>query len=184
MSQIHNQRDDDPVLKDAALTLRRDWLRARHASLLLCRVQQRLESRMMVNPGIWGLTSELLSGVDSVAKAQDAYAIAREAEVFAMTDVLKRQDAIPNVRATSLAGIVAKLEMIVGADRDIDDAADFPWPHIASVLRDLQSIEGELPNARPDRATTRLELVRHWECAAKLVAAVNDEDAGVSSAAS
>jgi hypothetical protein len=36
------------------------------------------------------------------------------------------QDAIPEVAANSLAGVVAKLEMIAGADRDIGDPIHFP----------------------------------------------------------
>jgi hypothetical protein len=62
-----------------------------------------------------------------------------------MTEAIKFQGAIPDVEARSLAGIVAKLEMIVGADRDIGDPTNFPWPHIASVLRDLKAIAGDLP---------------------------------------
>jgi hypothetical protein len=105
------------------------------------------------------------------------YAAAREAEVFAMTEALKFQDAIPNVAALSLAGIVAKLEMIVGADRDIGDPTDFPWPHITSVLRDLKAIAGNLPAFRSDRAVTRADVARHWKEAAKLVAALEAEEA-------
>jgi hypothetical protein len=107
----------------------------------------------------------------------DAYAVAREAEVFAMTEALKLQDAIPGIAATSLADIVAKLEIIVGADRDIDDPTDFPWPHIASVLRDLKAIAGELPAFQPDRAATRAQVARHWEAGAKLVVALKEEGA-------
>jgi hypothetical protein len=43
---------------DRAVANRNEWLKARHASLLLCRVQQRLESRMMANTGIPGIDSE------------------------------------------------------------------------------------------------------------------------------
>lgn len=93
-----------------------------------------------------------------------------------MTEALKLQDAIPGIAATSLAGVVAKLEMIVAADRDIGDPTDFPWPHIASVLRDLKALAGELPAYRPDRAATRADVSRHWEAAVRLVAALNEED--------
>jgi len=100
------------------------------------------------------------------------YAVVREAEVFAMTEALRFQDAIPNVAAQSLVGIVAKLEMIVGADRDIGDPTDFPWPHIASVLRDLKAIAGDLPAYRLNRAATRADVARHRKEATKLVAAL------------
>lgn len=130
---------------DPAAILWSEWRQARYASLLLCRVQQRLEARMMANTGIPVLTSgESASWRMSVAasEASAEYAVAREAEVFAMTEALKFQDAVPTVAALSLAGVIAKLEIIVGADRDIGDPTDFPWPHIASVLRDLKALSG------------------------------------------
>lgn len=105
------------------------------------------------------------------------YAVAREAEVFAMTGALKLQDSIPDIAATSFIGIIAKLEMIVGADRDIGDPTDFPWPHIASVLRDLKVIAGGLPVGNRSRAKTRSDIARHWESAVKLVAALEEEGA-------
>lgn len=134
---------------------------------------------MMDNPGIQGLTA------DSPARIQNKmartlggrleYAVAREAEVFAMTEALTLQDTIPEVAATSLAGVIAKLEMIVGADRDIGDPTDFPWPHIASVLRDLKAIGGDLPVGRWSRERTRSGVAKHWESAVKLVAALKEE---------
>ncbi|MBX3572916.1 MAG: hypothetical protein KF694_11245 [Mesorhizobium sp.] len=138
---------------------------------------------MLVNPGIPVLTangrkrSERRANDVRRPPDADAYAIAREAEVFAMTEALKLQDAIPGIAATSLAGVVAKLEMIVATDRDIGDPTDFPWPHITSVLRDLKALAGDLPAYRPDRAETRSDFSRHWEAAARLIAALNKEDA-------
>ncbi len=160
---------------DPALSLWTDWHRARHVSLVLCWVQQRLETRMMVNTGIPLLTArEPKARRTSVAASEEGseYAVTREAEVFAMTEALRFQDAIPEVAAQSLVGIVAKLEMIVGADREIGDPTDFPWPHIASVLRDLKAIAGDLPAYRSRRAVTRADVARHRKEAAKLVAAL------------
>ncbi|WP_245420476.1 hypothetical protein [Mesorhizobium sp. WSM3876] len=169
------------LLRDPALLLVSDWQMARYISLLLCRVQQRLESQIMVNPGIQGLTADSLTRVQdqtalSLGGPRD-YAVAREAEVFAMTEALKFQDSIPEVAATSLVGVIAKLEMIVGADRDIGDPTDFPWPHIASVLRDLKAIAGGLPVGRRSRERTRSDIAKHWESAVKLVAALKEESA-------
>ncbi|TPJ13898.1 hypothetical protein FJW04_19080 [Mesorhizobium sp. B2-7-3] len=136
---------------------------------------------MMVNTGIRGLTEDSRNPAESRARRtvgdSGAYAVAREAEVFAMTDALKLQDSIPEVAATSLVGVIAKLEMIVGADRDIGDPTDFPWPHIASVLRDLKAIAGDLPGCCRSRAGTRRDFAKHWEAAAKLVAALKEEGA-------
>ncbi|WP_244734488.1 hypothetical protein [Mesorhizobium sp. 113-1-2] len=181
---IGRQRDElerpEPQATDSALRLWSEWQRARYASLLLCRIQQRMEARMIANTGIQVLTagepmpwqlSVSTMGLDS------EHLIACEAEVFAMTEALKFQDSIPEVEATSLVGVIAKLEVIVGADRDIGDPADFPWPHIASVLRDLKAIAGGLPIGRRSRERTRSDVAKHWESAVKLVAALKEEGA-------
>ncbi|BCG69832.1 hypothetical protein MesoLj113a_09900 [Mesorhizobium sp. 113-1-2] len=135
----------------------------------------------MVNTGNWGLTADLRNRAESQAGHaigdSGAYAIAREAEVFAMTEALRLQDSIPEVAAKSIMGIIAKLEMIVGADRDIGDPTDFPWPHIASVMRDLKAIAGDLPRGRRSRARTRGNVAKHWDSAAKVVAALEEESA-------
>ncbi|MBZ9765498.1 hypothetical protein LB526_01805 [Mesorhizobium sp. CA6] len=177
---------NDPELQpaalcDPALLLLSDWRMARYTSMLLCRVQQRLESQIVVNPGIQGLTADSPTRVQGrtarVLGDPREYAVAREAEIFAMTEALRLQDSIPDIAATSLVGVIAKLEMIVGADRDIGDPTDFPWPHIASVLRDLKAIAGGLPFGRRSRARTRSDVARHWESAVKLVAALEEEGA-------
>ncbi|UCI21351.1 hypothetical protein FJ970_10505 [Mesorhizobium sp. B2-1-8] len=180
LAASHNEPELHPAaLRDPALLLVSDWRRARYISMLLCRVQQRLESQVMVNPGIQGLTTDLRTRVQNqtVRALGDPheYAVAREAEVFAMTEALKLQDSIPEVAATSLIGVIAKLEMVVGADRDIGDPTDFPWPHIASVLRDLKAIAGGLPVGRRSRERTRSDVAKHWESAVKLVAALKAE---------
>ena len=164
---------------DLVLALWEEWQQARYVSLMLCRVQQRLEARMVVDTGIQVLTAgasapRRRSAATSGAATQ--YAIACEAEVFAMTEVLKLQDEMPDLRSSSLLGIVAKLEMILGADRDIGDLTDFPWPHIASVLRDLKAITGDLGHSRPGRAITRADVARHWNQATNLMMALSDED--------
>ncbi|PBB67621.1 hypothetical protein CK228_16330 [Mesorhizobium sp. WSM4312] len=105
------------------------------------------------------------------------YAVAQEAEVLAVTEALKLQDALPDVAALSLAGILAKLEVIVGADRDIGDPTDFPWPHIASVVRDLKAITGDLPLYQSDRSTTRADVARHLKQATQLVEPLEVEKA-------
>ena len=180
LATSRNDMEFQPAtLCDPALLLMTDWQIARYISLLLCRVQQRLESQILVNPGIQGLTADSPTRVrDRTARSlggPQEYAVAREAEVFAMTEALKLQDSIPDVAATSLVGVIAKLEMIVGADRDIGDPTDFPWPHIASVLRDLKAIAGDLPVGCRSRERTRSDVAKHWESAVKLVAALKEE---------
>ncbi|TPK85729.1 hypothetical protein FJ936_09340 [Mesorhizobium sp. B2-4-13] len=142
---------------DPPILLLRDWLRAQHVSQVLCRLQQRLERRYLDARG-----SEALD-------KQVAYSIACQAEVEATTAALKLQDKLPHIQARSLLGIVAKLEIIAGADRDIDDPTDFPWPHIASVLADLKEIAGSLPLERPERTVVQADCRLYQETATDLV---------------
>lgn len=182
LAASRNETELQPAaLRDPALLLLSDWRMARYISMLLCRVQQRLESQIKVNPGIQGLTADSPTSVQGqtarILGGPREYAVAREAEVFAMTEALKLQDSIPQVAATSLIGVIAKLEMIVGADRDIGDPTDFPWPHIASALRDLKAIAGGMPVGSRSRERTRSGVAKHWESAVKLVAALKKEGA-------
>ncbi|WP_246674979.1 MULTISPECIES: hypothetical protein [unclassified Mesorhizobium] len=164
---------------DPALAVWAAWHRAQHTSLVLCRVQQRLETRIISNTGIQALTRGEMKEQPMPVNASNGvhYAVAQQAEVLAVTEALKLQDAIPEVSALSLVGILAKLEVIVGADRDIGDPTDFPWPHIASVLRDLKAIAGDLPPCELDRSTTRADVSRHLKQAAQLVDFVEAEHA-------
>ena len=143
---------------DPAILLLRGWSRAQHVSQVLCRLQQRLERRVLD-----------AAATDAMDK-KVGYSIACQAEVEATTAALKLQDKIPHVQARSLLGVVAKLEIIVGADRDIDDPTDFPWPHIASVLRDLKKIAGGLPLERPGRSVVQADFTLYHANAADLLA--------------
>lgn len=106
----HRLSDADPPI-----LLLRDWLRAQHVSQILCRFQQRLERRYLH-----------VRGSEAMDK-RFAYSIACQAEVESSTVALKLQDELPQIRARSLLGIIAKLETIAGSDRDIDEPTNFPW---------------------------------------------------------
>ncbi|RWB75863.1 MAG: hypothetical protein EOQ50_10270 [Mesorhizobium sp.] len=142
---------------DPALALLQGWLRAQHVSHVLCRLQQRLERRVLD-----------AAAPDAMDK-KVGYSITCQAEVEASTAALKLQDKIPHVQARSLLGIVAKLEIIAGADRDIDDPTDFPWPHIASVLADLKEIAGSVPLERPERTVVQADCRLYQEIATDLI---------------
>ncbi|WP_245486358.1 hypothetical protein [Mesorhizobium sp. M7A.F.Ca.US.010.02.1.1] len=146
---------------DPAVTLLRDWLRAQHVSNVLCRLQQRLERRILDAAGAEAMDEKV------------GYSIACQAEVEATTAALKLQDKLPHIQARSLLGIVAKLEIIAGADRDIDDPTDFPWPHIASILDDLKKIAGSLPPERPERSVVQAHCRQYQAMAAKLIGLEN-----------
>lgn len=157
---LDEQHSDEcrEVNTDPAVELFSSWLRAQHVSIVLCRLQQRLERRVLDASPFESVEEKL------------GYAIAYQAEIEAMTAALKFQDRLPATRARSLLGIVAKLEMIVGADREIDDPTEFPWPHIASVLQDLREFAGNLPVGRPDRSTVHSDCRQYQAMAARLIA--------------
>ena len=140
--------------KDPALTLLRAWSRPHRVSGVLCRLQQRLERRVLDA---------------AVPETKVGYSIACQAEVEAATAALKLQDKLPHIRAQSLLGVVAKLEIIASADRDVDDPTDFPWPHIASVLDDLKKIAGSLQLERPKRSDIQADCRRYYAIAAGLI---------------
>ncbi|TPJ95616.1 hypothetical protein FJ872_32895 [Mesorhizobium sp. B2-5-9] len=142
---------------DPALGLLQGWSRAQHVSQVLCRLQQRLERRV------------LDAAASEAMDIKVGYSIACQAEVEATTAALKFQDKLPHTQARSLLGVVAKLEIIAGADRDINDPTDFPWPHIASVLDDLKEIAGSLPLERLQRSAVHEDCRRYQAMGAKSV---------------
>ncbi|MCB1483337.1 MAG: hypothetical protein KDJ17_00420 [Hyphomicrobiaceae bacterium] len=125
--------------------------------MILCRLQQRLERRV------------LDAACPEAMDEKFDYTIAYQAEVEAATAALKLQDKVPATPAQSLLGVVAKLQMIAGSDRDIDDPTDFPWPHIASVLDDLKKLAGSLPQERPERSAVHTDCRRYQAVAAQLI---------------
>ncbi|MER8569028.1 hypothetical protein NKH85_12605 [Mesorhizobium sp. M0924] len=159
-SVIHGRGPKDSVRScdpDPAILLLRDWLRAQHVSQVLCRLQQRLERRILDSAG------------PEITDGRVGYSIACQAEVEATTAALKLQDKLPHIVARTLLGVVAKLEIIAGADRDIDDPTDFPWPHIASVLDDLKKIAGSPPLERPERSVVQAYCRRYQAIATEMI---------------
>ncbi|WP_188130587.1 hypothetical protein [Neomesorhizobium albiziae] len=155
-----------------------NWQRTQRVALVLCRLQQRLERRVINAVGLGRQDRDdprsqaqmvLQTARWDVIDEEVGYSVAREAEVAAVTAALKLQDQLLDTPAQSLVGIVAKLEIIARTDREIGDPTDFPWPHIESVLRDLKKFVGNPPNDRPDRSAVRADAARYWAIAADLV---------------
>jgi hypothetical protein len=55
-------------------------------------------------------------------------------------------DAMAAMPATSLAGVAAKLQAVLDEGNIWEDGAEFPWPHIRSVLDDLARIAWQNAN--------------------------------------
>jgi hypothetical protein len=70
-------------------------------------------------------------------------------------------DALISTRATSLAGIAGKLDVILHEGESWEECTQFPWPHIRSALCDLvrigQTVELDvvMPGERPPSPFTR-----------------------------
>ena len=148
---------------DPCVVLLQDWEHAHHMAVVLCRLQQRLEIRIRNALG----ASEPDGGPEndeqntphaSVLAARQArwdeldkkfgYTRARAAEAQAVEAEEEIFDAVAATPAQSLAGIAAKLSIIVGSGESMGDTSAFPWPQIQSVLADLKALgEGGLDAA-------------------------------------
>ncbi|MBA8906050.1 hypothetical protein [Aminobacter ciceronei] len=155
---VHPVRLRAPL--DPCVVLLQEWEQAHHMAVVLCRLQQRLEIRIRN-----ALASSLARGesendqhstpqasvlIDRQARWDEldrevGYSRARAAEaqaVEAEDDIL---DAVATTPAQSLAGVIAKLKIIVGGGENMGDTSAFPWPQIQSVLADLKALgEGGL----------------------------------------
>ncbi|MGX5851236.1 hypothetical protein ACWGTO_29685 [Mesorhizobium sp. PL10] len=63
----------------------------------------------------------------------------RADELIRQSEIVEREllDNLPQTAATSIEGILAKLLVILDDGEHWERPADFPWPHIRSVLDDL-----------------------------------------------
>lgn len=149
------------------------WREKQHLLLLLCRMQQRFEKRMICEKNgaedkPCASTRFGQSLLASGLSAADAYVISREAEIQAMDETLGIPNEMLNTRAQTLFGVVAKLEMIV-ATQEIEDQMAFPWPYISSALGDLKSIVGDPPRSARNRHTIRASVKSRWNDAIRIV---------------
>lgn len=133
-----------------------------YAALVFCRVQQRLESRI-----IRASTPELAENSrksDDLLALDCTYRIARTAEALALTELKRLKNAISYTQALSVPDVLAKLQMIIGSEIDAEDSSAFPLPQIASALQDLKSITRHSA-VRRNRETTRSTISQYWNAA-------------------
>ncbi|WP_406873725.1 hypothetical protein WHT83_10195 [Aminobacter sp. P9b] len=143
---------------DPCVALLQDWEQAHHMSVVLCRLQQRLETRIRnalassepdrgpENDGHSTPQTSLLAARrarwDELDK-EFGYTRARAAEAQAVEAEEEILDAVAATPAQSLAGLIAKLTIIVGSGENMGDMSAFPWPQIQSGLADLKAL-GEI----------------------------------------
>jgi hypothetical protein len=120
-SAIDGQRAIDPVV---ALSLA--WIEAHAVTLACCFKQQQAEGEFLIGNG---------SG--------SGYFDARQAEEEAAARQNTLLERLAATSASSFAGVVAKLAIVVREAEDNSDLSDFPLPHIRSALADLRRLTDE-----------------------------------------
>ncbi|MBD0417558.1 hypothetical protein [Oryzicola mucosus] len=134
---------------EPAVALLRDWEQAHREATLLCRLQQRLETRMMRRLGsppshageaadtpCPASTPDHQSPLDAL-DIDPGYARVRAAELQAMEAEERCLEAVAVTLAQSVEGVIAKLRVIVGSCETAGTASEYPWPQVKSVLSDL-----------------------------------------------
>jgi len=146
---------------DPCVVLLQEWEQAHHMAVVLCRLQQRLEIRirnaLRASEPSGGPENEQQSAplpVDHQTRwdkldQEVGYSRARAAEAQAVEAEEEVLDAVATTPAQSLAGVIAKLRIIVGSGENMGDTSAFPWPQIQSVLADLQALGDRGADALP-----------------------------------
>jgi len=137
---------------DPCVVLLQEWEQAHHMAVVLCRLQQRLEIRirnaLRASEPSGGAENDGHSApqpADQQTRWDEldrevGYSRARAAEAQAVEAEEEILDAVAGTPSQSLAGVIAKLKIIVGGGENMDDTSAFPWPQFQSVLADLQAL--------------------------------------------
>ena len=128
---------------DPALSLSQAWTEAHAAMAEQCLRQQRLETELLEcgqsSQNVDGKPASRAGGRSGIKRA---YAAAKAAEALAVEREQELLERLPLTPAHSLAGIAAKLAVILTELEDNTDLTDFPAPHLRSALADLTRLMG------------------------------------------
>jgi len=126
---------------DPALALSLAWTEAHAAMAEQCMKQQRLETELLErrssSAGVDGKPAGRAGRRDGMRRA---YAEAKAAEELAGAHEQELLERLAQTPAHSLAGVAAKLSVIVTEAEDNTDLTDFPAPHLRSALEDLRHL--------------------------------------------
>ncbi|QPC94728.1 hypothetical protein [Mesorhizobium sp. INR15] len=125
LSSMEGLRDTS---RDPAVMLAIKWTEAHAKTQALCIQQQQHEIRL----------ADAVDGRDHDLRDRHTDAIREENLAADVEQTLL--DSLPLTPALTVSGIVGKLKMILGECEDNTDIAEFPGPHIRSVLADLEHI--------------------------------------------
>ena len=129
------------ILVDPVLAISLAWAEAHSATADHCLKQQKLETQLLkrsVRPKeVEGKSAGWVGHGNSI---RQAYAKAQAAELLAAEQEQELLKDLAQTPASSLAGIAAKLAVIVREAEDNTDLSDFPVVHVRSALDDLERL--------------------------------------------
>ncbi|WP_108610504.1 hypothetical protein [Aminobacter sp. MSH1] len=162
------------TLTDPALALSQAWTQAHAAMAEQCLKQQQLETELLESrrsPA--NVDGRPASRAGRHHGMRRAYAEAKAAEALASAHEQELPECLARTPANSLAGVVAKLSVIVTEAEDNTDLTDFPVSHVRSALEDLRRLMDQgivdpcpLPNdgsqdvSRPGLCRTRRQGIQ------------------------
>jgi len=141
MTSMTRFADCAPTHPDPALALSQAWTEAHAATAEQCLRQQRLETELLERRRSSGsLDGKLAGRAGGRDGRRRAYAEAKAAEALAAAHEQELLERLARTPANSLAGVAAKLSVIVTESEDNTDLTDFPVPHVRSALEDLRRL--------------------------------------------
>ena len=138
---------EDPPLADPALVLSLAWIDAHVAMLASCVRQQQAEEGFLESGSLLR-AGEVIGRGEGIGPDRDCL----DARTVEQDDAEKADALLAEIAATpaqSLAGVVAKLAVILREATDNADLCEFPLPHIRSVLADLRRLTHEAIGDQP-----------------------------------
>lgn len=123
---------------DPVLLLAESWHNAHKHALELCERHQVIETKLIAESGSVSTGDGTQANNWAIADRDLSYSAIQAAERRAVenADLILRQ--LTGARASSLQGVIAKLEVVLSQSEIGDGPADFPWPQIRSAVADLK----------------------------------------------
>jgi hypothetical protein len=125
---------------DPVLALAERWRKAHANALELCARHQAIETKLIAEFGSCPPDTQHTSRSERWASADRnlGYSATQDAERRAVQDADRILDQLMRTPASSLQGVIAKLEVVLLESETGDGPTDFPWPQIRSVVADLK----------------------------------------------
>ncbi|MBZ9660836.1 hypothetical protein LB523_17435 [Mesorhizobium sp. ESP-6-4] len=129
--------DSQPAV-DPVVVLSLDWIHA-HVAMLVSGVrQQQVEEDLFESGAALSTGDVIVRGEGDIANPGNVDARTAENDDAEKADALLAE--IAATPAQSLAGVIAKLAVVVREANDNTDIFEFPLPHIRSALADLRRL--------------------------------------------